>query len=829
MKEIKETTNNLKKGQNGSIHDVDIIAEMEELMRLYGIEVVTERALPDLRDGLKNVHRHIIFALYKARLFFKSKTIKSANIVGDIIGKYHPHGDIATYESIVRAAQPFTLRYPLVFGQGNFGSIDGDPAAAFRYTEVKMTKIAEELVKDLEKDVVSFKKNYDDRLNIPVILPSFFPNLLANGSIGIGVGFATNIPPHNLTELINATVALIQNPEINIEELLKYISGPDFPTGAFIITGEQLKQAYMTGRGYVVIRAKTHIEKEDSSALLVITEIPYLLKKTNLIIEITKLIEMKIIKGVVDFRDESNYEGIRIVLEFKKERFIEYALNKLYLSTSLQRRFHINFCALYKKKPAVYNLKELLVLYIEHQIEVINRRALFELNGKQKRYHEVIGLVKALNNDEKVREIIDDSDDSTDGIPKLMQFLNISEAQANGIWDMKYGSRSRLRRLKLKQELISLEQGIKDLQKLIASKKEQDILLIRQLLEIKNKFGDKRRTKIIINGREEITQKDLLIDEQVLVILSANNYIKRVLLTNYRLQKKGGKGKKGISFKENDVLKLITVASTRDKILFFSNKGKCYRFFVGEIPDYERESRGIPIIRIIENLKKDEHIQTVLIYNDKISPETELFFVTKKAIVKKTKIEHFHKINKSGKISISLEKDDSLKDVFFTNKNDEIFIASFNGKIIRFKTNRMRSISRTARGVKGMLLKDNDFVVAAAALGNNKNKYVLTVSNTGIGKLVTEESFRVVSRNRKGILVLNIKKANKKIGNLVSIKIVDPLEHDLLISTNDGKIKRIELKNMIRKARNAVGIKLMSISKNKQKVVSVTIVNKNIF
>lgn len=803
---------------NEKIIDVKISDTMKTSFLEYSMSVIVSRALPDVRDGLKPVHRRILHSMNDLGIVANKPYKKSARIVGDVIGKYHPHGDTAVYDAMVRMAQDFAYRYPLVQGHGNFGSMDGDGAAAMRYTEARMSKIAMEMLKDINKDTVDFDPNYDGEETEPAVLPARFPNLLVNGSVGIAVGMATNIPPHNLTETINATLAIMDNPDITTMELMdNYIFGPDFPTGGIILGRSGIKQAFETGRGSIVTRSKVEIdEMKNGKPRIIVKEIPYQVNKATLVEKIASLVRDKVIEGITDLRDESNREGVRIVLELRKDIQPEVLLNQLYRLTPLQTSFGVNTMALVNGAPKQLSLKECLQCYIDHQIDVTVRRTKFELNKAEARAHILEGLRIALDHIDEIISLIRNSKDDAEAMNGLMNNYSLSEIQAKAILEMQLRRLTGLQREKIESEYNDLVILITDLKDILANHDRVLNIIRDELTEVKNKYGDERRTEISEEGID-IDDEDLIPVEDVVISMTATGYIKRIPVDTYRTQNRGGKGVKGMNVHEDDVVELLLTMSTHDYLLLFTNKGKVYRIRGFKVPSGSRTSKGIPVINLL-NFDKDEKVKA-LVPMKKESDSNYLFFVTKNGIVKRVDLEEFKSIRQNGKIAITLKEDDELLGVKETNGDNEIIIAGANGKAVRFNEKDVRVMGRTASGVKGFNVDGSEVVGVAT---NTEGKYLLAVSEYGYGKKSLLEDYRLTSRGAKGVKTINI---TNKTGNLVSVRAVNG-EEDLMIITNEGIIIRISLENVGVYGRNTQGVKLINVA-DAQTVSKVAVITNN--
>ena len=766
---------------------VDISKTMKKSFLDYSMSVIVQRALPDVRDGLKPVHRRILYAMNDMGIVASKPFKKSARIVGEVIGKYHPHGDTAVYDAMVRMAQDFSYRYELVQGHGNFGSMDGDGAAAMRYTEARMSKIAMEMLKDIKKQTVDFVPNYDNEETEPAVMPARFPNLLVNGSVGIAVGMATNIPPHNLGETIDGVLAVMDNPDITVLELMdNYIKGPDFPTGGMILGRAGIRQAYETGRGSIVTRAK-HLYEDmgNGKTRVVFYEIPYQVNKANLISKIADLVRDKVVDGITYLNDESNRDGIRIVMELRKDVQPEVILNQLYRLTSLQTSFGVNMLALVNGAPKIMGLKEVLSHYVDHQIDVTVRRTKFELKKAEDRAHILEGLRIALDNIDEIISLIRSSKTDVIARENMMERFKLSEIQANAILEMRF------------RRLTGLERD-----------------KIEELIDVKNRFADERRTEIS-NQEIDMQDEDLIPEEEVVITMTTNGYIKRIPTDTYRTQNRGGKGVKAMSVNEDDIVEKLITMSTHDYVLLFTNLGKVYRMKGYKIPNASRTAKGLPVVNLL-NLDKDEKVQE-LVPIERECKASYLFFVTKNGIVKRTPIKEFDSIRQNGKIAIILRDDDELVTVKMTSGEDEIVVAGSNGKAVRFNENDVRSMSRTSSGVKGFNV-DGSIVVGAAT--STEGKYILSVSENGYGKRSLFEDYRLTKRGTKGVNTIHI---TEKTGNLISVRAVNG-DEDAMIVTDSGIIIRITVESIGVYSRNTQGVKLINVG-DQEKVSKVAIVD----
>ncbi len=791
---------------------VNIEDEMKTSYLDYAMSVIIGRALPDVRDGLKPVHRRILHAMNEMGNTYEKPYKKSARVVGDVIGKYHPHGDAAVYETAVRMAQVFSMRYPVIDGQGNFGSVDGDPPAAMRYTEIRMAKLASELMEDIDKETVEFSPNYDDSLLEPLVLPAKFPNLLVNGSSGIAVGMATNIPPHNLGEIIDGLIALINNPEISVEKLMKYISGPDFPTAGFIYGKKAIKEAYTTGRGILQLRARAILEtqKRTGKESIVITEIPYQVNKSKLVERISELVREKKIEGISDLRDESDRDGMRIVIELKKDEIAQVILNQLYKHTPMQSTFGIIFLALVNNQPRILNLKELLSHYLNHREEVTTRRCIYELRKAEERHHILTGLNKALDKLDEVIALIRSSRSPQDAKAGLMKKFSFSELQAQAILDMKLQRLTGLEREKTLGELKEIKALIKRLKEILASKEEVHKIIVQELLDIKTKYGDKRETEIVEEEAQELSAEDFIIEEDMVVTISHEGYIKRNPISLYRSQRRGGKGKAGMGTKEEDFVESLFVASTHSYILFFTDRGRVYWLKVHEIPQAGRAAKGRPIINLL-NLAPEEKITAHLSVREFTQGKFAVK-VSQRGIIKKTELIAYCNPRAGGIIALSLDPGDRLSSVRLTSGDQDIFLGTRNGLAIRFAENEARPMGRTAHGVKGINLGKGDCLIGMEIL--EPGATILTVTENGYGKRTEAVQYRSQKRGGKGLI--NIKTTQRN-GKVIGIKqVVD--EDEIMIITNRGKIIRMKVKDISAIGRNTQGVRLIGLGEGEKAV-----------
>ena len=786
--------------------------EMRQSFMDYAMSVIISRALPDVRDGLKPVHRRVLYAMYDMGNTWDKPYKKSARLVGDVIGKYHPHGDTAVYDTIVRLVQDFSMRYPLIDGQGNFGSIDPDPPAAMRYTEIRMARLAEELLADIEKETVDFIPNYDDSLKEPAVLPARIPNLLINGASGIAVGMATNIPPHNLGEVIDGLVALVENPELTIEQLMAYIPGPDFPTGGFIHGQEPIIQAYTEGKGIVQMRGKSFTEtvKRTGKEQIVISEIPFMVNKGRIIEQIASLVQEKKVDGIADLRDESDREGMRIVIELKRDAVAEIVINQLYKHTALQESFGINMLAIVEGRPKILNLKEALKAFLDHRKEVVTRRTAYDLRKAEERLHILEGLRIALDNLDAVIALIRNSQDPKVAKEGLMANFGLSEVQAQAILDMRLQRLTGLERDKILQEHKETVELIAQLRAILASEKEIYRIIVEELKEIKKQYGDDRRTQIIARS-DEISVEDLIVDEDMAVTISHEGYIKRNPVSLYRAQRRGGKGKIGTTTKEEDFVEDLFIASMHSYILFFTTIGKVYWIKVHELPQASRAAKGKPIVNLL-NLEPGERISAFLSVREFVEGRF-VIFATKKGLIKKTDLMSYSNPRASGIRAIGLEEGDEVIGVKLTDGQQEIILSTLEGQSIRFKEEQVRPTGRGSYGVVGIRLDPGDAVVSMEMLSRGAN--ILTVSENGYGKRTEMEEYPLQSRGGKGVITM---KATDKTGRVVGGQQVTE-DDQLMLVTNTGKIIRLRIKDIRVIGRNTQGVCLIDLEEG-ERVVS---------
>lgn len=792
------------------IIDVCIDDSIKESYLDYSMSVIVGRALPDAKDGLKPVHRRILYAMHELGLSSRAAYKKSARIVGDVIGKYHPHGDIAVYEALVRMAQDFSMRLELVDGQGNFGSIDGDNAAAMRYTEARMTQVSEEILRDIEKDTVDFIPNYDDTLKEPDVLPSRIPNLLINGSSGIAVGMATSIPPHRIDEIIDALVYMIDHKQCSLEELMDFVKGPDFPTGGIIFGKQGIIEAYRTGRGRIKVRAKVHIEQSKNKDVIVIDEVPYQVNKARLVEQISELAKEKVIEGISEVRDESDREGIRVVIELKRDAMSEIVLNHLYKSTAMETTFGIILLAINNKEPKIFTLLELLRLFISHRKTIVIRRTIFELEKAKARAHILEGLKIALDHIDEVIALIRSSKDADEAKIALMQRFGLSELQSKAILEMRLQRLTGLERDKIEQEYAELLAQIEFLNSILRSEAKLNEIIKAELLEVKEKFSSPRRTELE-DDYDAIDIEDLIPNEKVVVTMSHRGYVKRVPLKVYEKQNRGGKGKISGNTHDDDFIESFFVANAHDTIMFVTNKGQLYWLKVYKIPEAGRTAIGKAVVNLIQ-IQQDEKIMATITTSD-FDESKSLVFFTRRGIVKRTKLSEYSNIRSVGVRAINLDEEDELVTAKIVDPEvKELFIATYRGMCIRFGIDDVREIGRVARGVTGIRFKNSgDYVVGAVTIASDEDK-LLTVSEKGIGKQTTAQSYRLQSRGGKGVIVM---KLTSKTGNLVSVVNVNDENMDLMVLTSSGKMIRVDTQAIREAGRNTSGVKIVNVANEK--------------
>ncbi|WP_174734641.1 DNA gyrase subunit A [Mesobacillus harenae] len=788
------------------VKEINISQEMRTSFLDYAMSVIVARALPDVRDGLKPVHRRILYAMHDLGMHSDKPYKKSARIVGEVIGKYHPHGDSAVYDTMVRMAQDFNYRYMLVQGHGNFGSVDGDSAAAMRYTEARMSKISMELLRDINKDTIDYQDNYDGSEREPMVMPARFPNLLVNGTSGIAVGMATNIPPHQLGEIIDGVLAITKDPDLTIQELMEIIPGPDFPTAGLILGRSGIRKAYETGRGSITLRAKVEIEvKANGKEVIIVRELPYQVNKAKLVEKIAELVRDKKIDGITDLRDESDRKGMRMVIEVRKDANASVLLNNLYKQTALQTSFGINLLALVDGQPQVLNLKQCLYYYLEHQKVVIRRRTEFELRKAEARAHILEGLRIALDNLDKVIALIRASQTTEIAREGLMTQFNLSEKQAQAILDMRLQRLTGLEREKIEEEFQNLMKLIAELKAILADEEKVLEIIREELTEIKERFNDARRTEIVSGGLEHLEDEDLIPQENIVVTLTHNGYVKRLPVSTYRSQRRGGRGIQGMGTNEDDFVEHLLTTSTHDTLLFFTNKGKVYRSKGYEIPEFSRTAKGIPIINLL-GVEKGEWVNAIIPVHEFVD-DWYLFFTTKEGISKRSPLTSFANIRNNGLIALNLREGDELISVRLTDGEKEIIIGTKKGLLIRFPETDVRSMGRTATGVKGITLSKDDEVVGMEVL--EESAEILIVTRNGYGKRTPSIEYRIQGRGGKGIKTANITEKN---GDLVTMKAVNG-EEDLMLITTGGVLIRIPVSSISMTGRSTQGVKLISLDK----------------
>ncbi|VEU78012.1 DNA gyrase subunit A [Mycoplasmopsis columbinasalis] len=783
--------------------------EVTDSFMEYAMSVIVSRALPDARDGLKPVHRRILYDMSELGINYNSPHRKSARIVGDVLGKYHPHGDSSVYEAMVRMAQDFSMRYPLVDGHGNFGSIDGDEPAAMRYTEARMSKLAAELLEDIKKNTVDFADNYDASEQEPSVLPARFPNLLVSGVSGIAVGMATSIPPHNLGEVIDAAIALAQNPEITIDELMKFLPGPDFPTGGTILGVSGIRNAYHTGKGSITTRAVSRIEEfQNGKSKIIVTEIPYEIKKISIVEKIAELVKTKTIEGIADLRDESSREGIRIVIDIKKNFNPHIILNQLYKQTNLQLNYSANLVALVDGQPKLLNLKEILQVYLRHYETVERRRLLFDLNKAEERLHILDGLKIAVQNIDEVVAIIKQSRNDAEAQQNLAARFNLSEKQTKAIVDMRLGRLTGLAIENMEAEIAALHAEIASIRQLLDNHDALIEFIIGKLTELKNKYADARRTVIDVAAQTNITDEDLIPLKNIVITTSSNGYVKRTPLEDYRVQNRGGKGLTTMKTYEDDDIASILYTTTHIDLLLFTNTARVYRIRAHQIPELSRQSKGIPFVNIVANLdaKNDEKIVSMLPVSE-YGENIYLFTVTKNGTIKKTALAEYERVNTNGKYAFNLVEGDELIRAFLVRDDDLILIANNQDRVVKFNANDIRALGRTATGVRGIKLEPNQKAITASAL--NEGEFILTVGAKGFGKLSHESLFRLTNRGGKGVIGINSKLA----GNLIFARFVN-LQDEILIITTQGLTVRTSLLQLSVVGRSSKGVKLINLKDN---------------
>ena len=805
--------------EHGHIENKNITTEIKSSFLSYAMSVIVSRALPDVRDGLKPVHRRILFGMQELGNTSDKPYKKSARIVGDVMGKFHPHGDSSIYDAMVRMAQDFSYRYMLVDGHGNFGSVDGDGAAAMRYTESRMSKIAMEMLRDINKDTIDYGPNYDGSEKEPLVLPARYPNFIVNGASGIAVGMATNVPPHQLGETIDAVLAIADNPAISTEELMEIIPGPDFPTGGLILGRSGIRRAYETGRGSIIIRAKVEIEvASNGKETILVHELPYQVNKAKLIEKIAELVRDKKIDGITNLRDESDRNGMRIVIEVRRDANANVVLNNLYKQTAMQSSFGINMLALVDGQPKVLSLKEALYHYLEHQKVVITRRTQFELRKAEERAHILEGLRIALDHIDEIISIIRGSRSGDEAKPQLMERFNLSERQAQAILDMRLVRLSGLEREKIENEYNELVALIAQLKEILADEKKIVEIIRTELTEIKDRFNDKRRTEITIGGLEMIEDEDLIPRENSVITLTHNGYIKRLAANTYRSQKRGGRGVQGMNTNEDDFVEHLLFTSTHDTVLFFTSKGKVFRAKGYEIPEFGRTAKGLPIVNLI-NIEKEEKI-TAIISVEEFKEDAYFIFTTKHGITKRTSLEQFANIRTNGLIAVGLREDDELISVRLTDGSKQIIIGTHDGMLVRFLEEDIRQMGRTAAGVRGIKLREGDYVVGMEVV--EPGQEILVVTENGYGKRTNESEYRLQSRGGVGLKTVQVTEKN---GPMTAVKVVDGSE-DIMLITNKGMLIRMDVNDVSVIGRSTQGVRLIRLGED-ELVATVARVNKD--
>ena len=786
------------------IEEIQLSQEMQKSFLDYSMSVIVSRALPDVRDGLKPVHRRILHGMNELGNTPDKAHKKSARIVGDVMGKYHPHGDSAIYDSMVRMAQDFSYRYPLVDGHGNFGSVDGDQAAAMRYTEARMSKIALQLLRDINKNTVDFRENYDGSESEPMVLPAKFPNLLVNGASGIAVGMATNIPTHNLRETIEACRVILNNPEATTAELMEVLPGPDFPTGGIVLGKSGIRKAYDTGRGSIQVRAKTRIEEENGRERIIVDEIPYLVNKAKLVEKIAELARDKRIEGITALNDESDRDGMRITIDIRRDASAAVILNNLFKMTSLQTSFGFNMLAIVNGVPRTLSLKEILVYYLDHQREVIRRRTQFDKEKAEARAHILEGLRTALDHIDAIISIIRGSETGAIAKEALMTQYELSDRQAQAILDMRMVRLTGLEREKIEEEYQDLKALISDLEDILANPERIDSIIEEEMIEIADKHGDDRRTELMVGEALSIEDEDLIEEEEVIITLSHNGYMKRMPITEFKTQNRGGRGVKGMGTNDDDFVETILTTSTHDMVLFFTNTGKVYKAKAYEIPEYSRTAKGIPALNFL-GIDNDERIQAVVNLSEKPEEGEQLFFATKQGTVKRTEATEFQNIRTSGLIAINLNDEDELISVRLTDGHQNVIIGTKDGYAVSFDENDVRSMGRNAAGVRGINLRKDDYVVGIGILTDDS--YVLAISENGYGKATEASQYAIRRRGGKGVKTFKITERN---GSLVGLSTIIG-DEDILLITNEGIIIRFEANDISRTGRDTQGVRLMRL------------------
>jgi DNA gyrase subunit A len=791
----------------------EITDEMKESYIDYAMSVIVSRALPDVRDGLKPVHRRILYAMYEDGLTSSAKLRKSANVVGSVLGRYHPHGDIAVYDALARMVQDFSLRYPLITGQGNWGSIDGDNQAAMRYTECKMSKIGEDMLRDIKKETVEFRENYDGTRKEPAILPSPLPQLLLNGSLGIAVGMATNIPPHNLSEVADALIYLVDNPKADVEDVYQFIKGPDFPTRGMIYGKKDILTAYSQGKGPIVVRGKAEIvESESGKNQIIISEIPFQVQKSSLIEQMAKLVQDKKIEKIRDIRDESDKDGMRVVIDLQKDAYPSKVLNRLYKFTDLQKTFHMNMLALVNGiYPRVLSLVDILNYFLDHRKEVVVKRTKYELEKAKEREHILEGLQKCLDKIDEVIKIIRASKDREEAKNNLIKRFRLSEIQANAILETKLSALARLERQKIEEELKEIKAMIAEYLAILKSPERIKTVVKKEIKEVKDNFGDERKTKVFVQKVGEIAEEDLVPQEETIITITQGGYIKRINPSTYKIQKRGGKGILGMKTLQEDVVEHFIAANTHDSLLFFTDSGKVFRTVAYDIPEANRVARGRGLSNFIE-IAADEKVLSVMSLGkeDKEAGVNSLVMITKDGVIKKTNLDEFENVRKSGLIAIKLRKGDSLKKVVKNSEKNDIIIITKKGQSIRFKEKDIRSMGRPASGIRGIRLKKDDEVIGMDVLDNNLEKqYVLVLSQNGYGKRTDVKEYRLQGRGGSGIKTANV---TSKIGDVVFSKVlIEGGDEDLIVISEKGQVIRTEIASIAKLGRATQGVRVMRL------------------
>jgi DNA gyrase subunit A len=802
-----------KNKEIGYVRSGEVVNEMRKSYIDYAMSVIVSRALPDVRDGLKPVHRRILYAMLEDGLTHSAKFRKSATVVGSTLGRYHPHGDTAVYDSLARLAQSFSLRYPLIKGQGNFGSIDGDPPAAQRYTECKMSKVGEETLKDINKETVNFIDNYDGTRKEPKVLPSPLPQLLLNGSLGIAVGMATSIPPHNLNEVVDASIYLLENPKADTEDLFQFVKGPDFPTGGAIFNKKEIIEAYSQGKGPIVNRGKAEVKEDKKGrSQIIITEIPYQVQKSKLVKQLASLVQNKRVIGVKDIRDESDKEGLRIAVDLQKGAFGQKILNRFFKFTDLQRTYHLNMLALVGGiQPKTLSLADVLEYFLEHRKEVVKRRTEYELKKAKERAHILEGLQKCLSKIDEVIKVIKKSENRDEALKNLMKKFKLTKIQANAILDTKLSALARLERKKIEDELKELKEKIKEYNSILKSPQKIKNIVKKELLSAKKDFGDERKTKVYVQKVGEFAEEDLIPQEETVITLTRGGYIKRVNPSLYRKQRRGGKGFMGLKTVGDDIVEHFLCAQTHDKLLFFTDSGKVFRVPAYEIPEGSRVAKGRGILNFLE-ISSDDRILTLFSSGEEKEEFKYLVMATRNGIIKKTPLEGFKNVRKSGLIAISLRKGDALKQVSKTSGNDEIILVTKKGQSIRFKEKEIRSMGRTASGIRGIRLKKDDEVVGMDIIRESKEKkekrYLMIVTENGYGKRTELKEFKAQKRGGMGIKAA---KVNKKTGDITSFKVLRG-EEDLIVISRKGHVIRTKIGSISKLGRATQGVRIMRMA-----------------